>query len=324
MIMLQDFYRGVALALSVRLESSLESSTRSGYQFCLWGFTVWILTAVHGQQLTGEEVTKTWKMVEPLKSLYHSTKIKSHSQVDLSGVNVRNMTTQVDQTVYLHCPFDPQGGETVSWIRLRDFHVLTIGRYTYTTDERFEAYHTDFSNDWALKIQNVQQKDEGLYECQLTSDNPVSQYVYLHVVVPLAKILEGRELFFKPGSSINITCFISNCPEPPVYVFWYHDERMINYDFIEGQITVRKAPKNTAFSSLYINNAQLSDSGNYTCSPSNANPVSILVNVIKGEEPAAVQNDGGLSIPSGVSRPLTMPFPMLLSLTYLINDECWR
>ncbi|XP_013793977.1 uncharacterized protein LOC106478021 [Limulus polyphemus] len=169
----------------------------------------------------------------------------------------------------------------VSWIRLRDFHVLTIGRYTYTTDQRFEAYHTDFSNDWALKIQNVQQKDEGLYECQLTSDNPVSQYVYLHVVVPLAKILEGRELFFKPGSSINITCFISNSPEPPVYVFWYHDERMINYDFIEGQITVRKAPRNTAFSSLYINDAQLSDSGNYTCAPSNSNPVSILVNVIK-------------------------------------------
>ena len=29
----------------------------------------------------------------------------------------------------------------VSWIRHQDTHLLTAGRYTYTSDERFRAIH---------------------------------------------------------------------------------------------------------------------------------------------------------------------------------------
>ncbi|XP_076356149.1 neurotrimin-like [Tachypleus tridentatus] len=326
MLMLHNSFSRAVFSPSTLEALCLVPSLRSGCQVWLRGLIAWILTVVitHGHQLKSEEAPRTWKMTEPLRSIYHTMKIQTNSQVDLSSVNAKNITTQIDQSVYLHCPFDPQGGERVSWIRLRDFHVLTVGRYTYTSDERFQVYHTDFSNDWALKIENVQQKDEGLYECQLTSDTPVSQYVYLRVVVPVAKILEGRKRYFKPGSPLNLTCFISNSPEPPIYVFWYHNQRMINYDKMKGQITVKKAPRNTAFSSLYIDNAQSSDSGNYTCAPSNADPVSIIVQAIEGENTAAVQNDGGPSMPSGVSRPLTMPFSMLFSLTYVVNDVIWR
>lgn len=95
--------------------------------------------------------------------------------------------------------------------------------------------------------------------------------------------MEGPELYVDVGSSINLTCVIVDSPEAPAFVFWYQDDRMINYDFIRGSITVQKGGGNTAVSRLRIKNAQPSDSGNYTCGPSNADSVSTIVYVVKGK-----------------------------------------
>ncbi|UYV80553.1 hypothetical protein LAZ67_19000566 [Cordylochernes scorpioides] len=102
------------------------------------------------------------------------------------------------------------------------------------------------------------------------------------VSVPRATIQEAPDLYVKTGSAINLTCVIYQSPEPPVFVFWYHDERMINYDPARGDITIRKAPGDRAVSRLYIRNAQSRDSGNYTCCPSNADATSISVHVLNG------------------------------------------
>lgn len=70
----------------------------------------------------------------------------------------------------------------VSWIRHRDIHILTVGTYTYTTDQRFQtAYHRDI-NEWTLHIKWVQKRDAGMYECQI-STIPIRSYsVRLHVI----------------------------------------------------------------------------------------------------------------------------------------------
>ncbi|UYV80560.1 hypothetical protein LAZ67_19000669 [Cordylochernes scorpioides] len=73
---------------------------------------------------------------------------------------------------------------------------------------------------------------------------------------------------------------VKESPEPPVFVFWYQDDRMINYDSRRGHITTHKAGEDTAISRIFIRNAHVSDSGNYTCCPSNAEPTSITVHVL--------------------------------------------
>lgn len=55
----------------------------------------------------------------------------------------------------------------VSWVRHRDIHLLTVGRYTYTSDQRFRAIHHPHSEDWILQIKFVQNRDAGIYECQV-------------------------------------------------------------------------------------------------------------------------------------------------------------
>ncbi|KAI4492917.1 hypothetical protein M0804_002708 [Polistes exclamans] len=54
----------------------------------------------------------------------------------------------------------------ISWIRRRDFHVLTSSTLTYTNDERFQVLHAEGSDDWTLQIKYVQDRDNGTYECQ--------------------------------------------------------------------------------------------------------------------------------------------------------------
>lgn len=55
----------------------------------------------------------------------------------------------------------------VSWVRHRDIHLLTVGRYTYTSDQRFKAIHHAHSEDWILQIKYPQHRDSGIYECQV-------------------------------------------------------------------------------------------------------------------------------------------------------------
>ncbi|XP_042144975.1 zwei Ig domain protein zig-8 [Ixodes scapularis] len=205
----------------------------------------------------------------------------------------RNVTTQLGQTVYLNCIVNSLGDKTVTWIRRKDLHVLTVGMDTYIGDPRFQAIHLERSNDWALQIRYAQLTDQGLYECQVSSDPKMSLFVHLRVLVARAEILGGTgQLFLKTGSTINLTCEISQSPEPPVFVFWYHNDRMINYDeTAKSEILVRKAGRNAAVSRLVIHDAMPADSGNYTCGPSNADATSVAIFVLNGEKPAAIQHD---------------------------------
>src|SRR6266487_5663160 len=95
------------------------------------------------------------------------------------------------------------------------------------------------------------------------------------------------DMFVRSGATINLTCVISRSPEPPAFVFWYHNDRMINYDYNSigrGEISVNKDPhkSDSVISRLVIRGARLHDSGNYTCTPSNAEPTSIYVHVLQG------------------------------------------
>lgn len=79
----------------------------------------------------------------------------------------------------------------------------------------------------------------------------------------------------------SISCCIQS-PQPPQYVFWQKNERMINYDDSRRDITIETSPGPRTQSRLIIREPQIADSGNYTCSASNTEPASIYVFVSKG------------------------------------------
>lgn len=202
---------------------------------------------------------------------------------------VTNITVQLGGTAYLHCRVRNLGERTISWVRRRDWHILTSGMFTYTNDERFQVLHGEGSDDWTLQIKYVQKRDNGTYECQVSTGTGImSHFVNLHIVVPEAFILGSGEHHVDVGSVISLVCMIDKSPQPPQYVFWYHNERMINYDTARGGVTVETEPGAKTQSRLTIREAHDSDSGNYTCSASNTEPASIFVFVSEGDKMAAI------------------------------------
>ncbi|GLH02285.1 SFRICE_033561 [Gryllus bimaculatus] len=99
----------------------------------------------------------------------------------------KNVTALLGKTAYLNCRVKNLGNKTmvfqVSWVRHRDIHLLTVGRYTYTSDQRFRAIHHPHSEDWTLQIKYPQHRDTGMYECQISTNPHMSHMIHLEVVV---------------------------------------------------------------------------------------------------------------------------------------------
>lgn len=62
--------------------------------------------------------------------------------------------------------------KSVSWVRVRDDHILTVNRITFITDDRFQSYYSEANGVWTLQIKYVQPRDEGIYECQVRIYRP--------------------------------------------------------------------------------------------------------------------------------------------------------
>ncbi|ODN06638.1 Opioid-binding protein/cell adhesion molecule [Orchesella cincta] len=99
----------------------------------------------------------------------------------------------------------------VSWIRRRDWHILTSGRHVYTNDDRFQIDHTDGSEEWTLLIKYVQTRDQGPYDCQVSSTKGIISHLFnLNVLVPQAHILGAKEYHVQRGTVISLVCIIEN------------------------------------------------------------------------------------------------------------------
>ncbi|XP_071442828.1 zwei Ig domain protein zig-8-like isoform X2 [Hetaerina americana] len=267
----------------------------------------------------------------------------------------RNVTALVGKSAYLSCRVRNLGNKTVSWIRHRDIHILTVGGYTYTSDQRFQAIHHRDNEEWTLQIKWAQKRDAGIYECQISTQPHRSYFVALNVVeylttsdppkkqndgfydefqshqmfqdeVPTAAILGAPDLHVDKGSTINLTCIIKYSPEPPAYIFWYHHDEVISYDSNRGGVSVITEKGEVTTSYLLIQHALLSDSGKYSCSPSNADVASVRVHVLNGERPAAMQT-GSAGLSNSSYNILTLMalclFHSFLVEEFLLNGAHW-
>ncbi|KAL7631230.1 UNVERIFIED_CONTAM: hypothetical protein RMT77_018469 [Armadillidium vulgare] len=96
------------------------------------------------------------------------------TQANFQGVNGSHVIAQGGTTANISCVVLNRGDhETVSWIRLRDHHLITVGRQTYSRDERFSVSYNRHSNEWILHLRYVMPRDAGRYVCQLSTHPPM-------------------------------------------------------------------------------------------------------------------------------------------------------
>lgn len=91
-------------------------------------------------------------------------------------------------------------------------------------------------------------------------------------------------MYVKKGSTISLTCSVNVHSTPPSSVSWYHGHAVVDFDSPRGGISLETERTEAGTTSkLLVTKALISDSGNYTCMPSNASPASTIVHVLNGE-----------------------------------------
>lgn len=209
----------------------------------------------------------------------------------------KNVTAVLGKTALLNCRVKNIGNKTVSWMRHDDTQLLAIGRLTYTSDMRFKAIHKLYSEDYLLQIKPTTHRDNGKYTCQISTTPPISHIVTLTIAEPKTAILGGPDIHLKEGSTMNLSCIITDSPEPPSYIFWRHDDAIISYDSPRGGVSVITEKGDVTASFLVVQHAKPTDSGTYSCSPSLGDTVSVNVHVLRGEYIARLgTNEAPLSV----------------------------
>ncbi|GAB0091155.1 zwei Ig domain protein zig-8 [Sergentomyia squamirostris] len=238
-------------------------------------------------------------------------------------VSSRNVTAVVDETAILKCRVRNRANRTISWMRKRDLHILTSNTFTYTSDQRFSVDHPANSDDWNLKIEYAQRRDSGIYECQVNTEPKINMAFHLEVTdliaAARARILGSHEVHVKKGSTISLACSVNVHASS---VSWLHDSAVVDFDSARGGISLETEKTDTGTTSrLMLTRAAFRDSGNYTCQPAGAVSASVIVHVLNGEHPAAMQTSSAMPCPSPTT--LIVVGILLLGSSYH-SSASWR
>ncbi|KAK2726368.1 zwei Ig domain protein zig-8-like [Artemia franciscana] len=277
--------------------------------------TLAFFTLSNGSMLT-PTVTHFSDDFEETESPQPVTPIGDPNYFDLQASS--NVTALQGQTGFLTCRIRRRGNWTVSWVRHKDIHLLAVGTETYTKDPRFKAHFVQSSGDWTLQIKGLISSDVGAYECQLSTTPLRGHTVYLSVLIPETRIMNGNEVFLEQGSELNLTCLVSPGMDPSL-ILWRHNGRVVNWERQQAgadpshlhqviyqsrqhrerhhgasRIRIVDDPVHNpiskeAVSHLIVRKSKPFHSGQYACSPPGAEGASTIVHVIAEEEPAAMQ-----------------------------------
>ena len=97
----------------------------------------------------------------------------------------------------------------MSWVRTSDIEILSVGRYTYTFNQRIQLVYTNYLDapNYGLRISFVQPEDSGQYECIINTRPETVQKI---------------ELFIVNGKFYFITCIIVRLKEKCVNRIYFH------------------------------------------------------------------------------------------------------
>ncbi|CAL4070825.1 unnamed protein product, partial [Meganyctiphanes norvegica] len=221
----------------------------------------------------------------------------------------KNHTAHLDDQAVLPCTVRQLGDKSVSWVRMRDADILTVDRYTFVGDERFESHYSTVKETWNLVIKYVQERDAGLYECQVSTEPKMSQLFSLRVVGVKKIIAQHNSNHFPPTTKGIKACQIIEMTSNSD--FSKHKKASKRNFIWVLDVSVKKSGPEAITSTLTIHRVQKEDSGNYTCMPSNLHAASVMLHVLNEEQRAAV-SDGRNSANNLVDPKLQLLLILLL------------
>ena len=174
--------------------------------------------------------------------------------------------------LFLSCAFNREltGKLRVSFMRIRDIALLSVGRKLHLPDPRIEVINKpEAPRVWTLKLNEVRNTDAGLYECQLNT-NPETKRVIFNVSVVATGIAISPPdpvTYLNVGSRLRLTCTVRSGPLRPQFIMWYRDNKILEYaEDSQAVITTNYGTEDSGHESVMeIGAVRASDSGEYRC-----------------------------------------------------------
>ncbi|XP_074649850.1 hemicentin-1-like isoform X5 [Tubulanus polymorphus] len=183
-----------------------------------------------------------------------------------------NVSVGPGEIALLRCSIRNLGTKTVTWRRKSEKHPLTVGKFTFVSDTRISVNHrrkSEHLEEWNLVIRNVQESDENLYECQISTRPTMVKDFSLKVK---ERPLEGGDTVklsgtnvVENGTQIYLLCNATGMRKPPEDITWYKSGDKINSN-VKARILITKHIRDRSLISvLVIERSRPKDRGTYTC-----------------------------------------------------------
>ncbi|XP_037732013.1 mucin-5AC [Drosophila subpulchrella] len=172
---------------------------------------------------TTEPATTTTTTRRTTRRPVATTTLKPPPTID----DYQTIISQAGTHAYLPCNVKQLVKKPISWLRMRDGHILTVDQTTFIADQRFQSVFSPNPERWSLQIKYVQLKDEGTYECQVSTEPKASAIVHLRIVEPKTELIGESTRHVKAGSQVKLRCIISQALEPPLFINWFYNQKQI-------------------------------------------------------------------------------------------------
>ncbi|ESO92559.1 hypothetical protein LOTGIDRAFT_120469 [Lottia gigantea] len=193
-----------------------------------------------------------------------------------------NVTFHRGETAVLVCAIENLGTKTVIWRRASDPNPIIIGDLQFIPDPRMAIQKLPDKKEWNLLIKNVQPKDSGVYECQVSARKKLTRLILLRVNT----IFVSGTQFVEKGDPVHLVCNASGATQPPDNLDWFKDGIKLSPD-AHQKITLNKykfSATKTLASVLVLKHSQMSDAGTYVCRSSELDTTSVKVHILNGKQ----------------------------------------
>ncbi|XP_043475593.1 lachesin-like [Leptopilina heterotoma] len=141
----------------------------------------------------------------------------------------QEQTKDIGSTVELQCSVQNATDYSILWVKKGSTYSLPLstGTTLIVLDSRFSLRYHQRSSTYVLKIEDVQKKDAGLYECQIVATifNVITADVELHVRrPPVINDNSTRSLVVSEGQTVQLECYADGYPTPRI--FWRRENNV--------------------------------------------------------------------------------------------------
>lgn len=180
------------------------------------------------------------------------------------------------ENISMYCMAEDIGNNKVVWIHIKDGvnRILTHGADKLTGDPAVSVSQ-EGDNKFILDVRNVDERDGGLYQCQITSERIVSENVEVFILTMpvINEISMADNGSISEGGEVRLYCNATGSPKPDITWRRKNDE------------ILPMGTREYSGDEMLITNINRNDRGAYTCTATNdvgsdTTEISVVVNFV--------------------------------------------